>query len=411
MADAVDPATMADSSAASLTSQLDVFSLSSRFIRVVTAAGEAAAAPPAKAAAGGATTTVVVANLEDGTTAADVAATFAGCGDIAAVRLATDRETGAFRGFGHVDFCSPAAAAAAVALAGAPVAAGGRRGARACRVEPWEDSVVDAVERGDAAAVAAWFATGACDVDDRSGTFPAYPRRGWPLLARAARNGDVGVARFLVGVGADVALETDEGRSDLVPVTPLHVAIAQRRHAIAALLLDAGVDVDARLGDPTGGRTPLMVAALNGDFALMRLFLRRGADLDAVDDFGFDVDALVGREMRDLVGAAADPAYAAAMGASFEPTELADIRACLASTAAFLAEIRAAGGWRSYVLTRRAPLFRLRVACARRGAAAFAPGGDPAPPAMRGAARILFGLGGAPLPAELFRLVVAFLRS
>ena len=172
--------------------------------------------------------------------------------------------------------------------------------------------------------------------------------------------------------------------------------------------------VDARLRDPMGGRTPLMIAALNGDFELIRLFLRRGADLDAVDNFGLNVDALVRVESSDLNGAAADPAYAAALGASFDAGQLADIRACLACTAAFLAEIRAAGGWRGHVLATRAPLFRLRAARACRGAAAFAPGDLPATPqtaAMRGAARILFGLGGAPLPAELFRVVVAFLLS
>jgi len=44
---------------------------------------------------------------------------FANCGEILSVRFSTDRETGEFRGFGHVDFDTPDAATAAVALAGA----------------------------------------------------------------------------------------------------------------------------------------------------------------------------------------------------------------------------------------------------------------------------------------------------
>ena len=74
------------------------------------------------------------------------------------------------------------------------------------------------------------------------------------------------------------------------------------------IVVSPQVDVDALLRDPMGGRTPLMIAALNGDFELIRLFLRRGADLDAVDNFGLNVDALVRVESSDLNGAAADPA-------------------------------------------------------------------------------------------------------
>jgi nucleolin len=43
---------------------------------------------------------------------------FGGCGEIASVRLATDRETGDFKGFGHVEFASTESTDKALELAG-----------------------------------------------------------------------------------------------------------------------------------------------------------------------------------------------------------------------------------------------------------------------------------------------------
>jgi len=67
---------------------------------------------------------IFIGNLSWTVTEDEVRATFAPCGEISGIRFATDRETGDFRGFGHVDFDSAEAAEAAVALAGTPV--GGR---------------------------------------------------------------------------------------------------------------------------------------------------------------------------------------------------------------------------------------------------------------------------------------------
>mmetsp|Transcript_10979 Transcript_10979/g.16486 ORF Transcript_10979/g.16486 Transcript_10979/m.16486 type:complete len:283 (+) Transcript_10979:386-1234(+) len=67
------------------------------------------------------TSSIFVGNMSWEIDEESLRAAFADCGTITSVRFATDRETGDFRGFGHVDFDSPEAAAAAVALAGTEV--------------------------------------------------------------------------------------------------------------------------------------------------------------------------------------------------------------------------------------------------------------------------------------------------
>ena len=51
-----------------------------------------------------------------------IRAAFDSCGTITAIRFATDRNTGDFRGFGHVEFEEEDAAEKAVAVAGTNVA-------------------------------------------------------------------------------------------------------------------------------------------------------------------------------------------------------------------------------------------------------------------------------------------------
>jgi len=64
-------------------------------------------------------TSIFIGNLSWTVEESHVRECFANCGEIQSVRFSTDRETGEFRGFGHVDFDTPDAATAAVALAGA----------------------------------------------------------------------------------------------------------------------------------------------------------------------------------------------------------------------------------------------------------------------------------------------------
>lgn len=50
-----------------------------------------------------------------------IRAAFQGCGEIAHVRLSTDRETGDFKGFGHIDFANSDSTDAAVKMAGTEI--------------------------------------------------------------------------------------------------------------------------------------------------------------------------------------------------------------------------------------------------------------------------------------------------
>jgi nucleolin len=86
---------------------------------------QARAARPSFGAAAGArptadpTNTVFIGNLSFDIEEQTIRDTFAECGNINSVRIATDRETGNPKGFGHVEFDTVEAATAAVALAGA----------------------------------------------------------------------------------------------------------------------------------------------------------------------------------------------------------------------------------------------------------------------------------------------------
>jgi uncharacterized protein len=79
-------------------------------------------------------------------------------------------------------------------------------------------------------------------------------------------------ARVLIEHGADVNLRST---GTIARVPPLGTAAFVRSVPLARLLLDAGADVD---GHEEGGFSALHAAAQNGDDALARLLLERGAD-------------------------------------------------------------------------------------------------------------------------------------
>ena len=66
--------------------------------------------------------TIFIGNLSFSITEDDVWNAFQPCGEIKRVRLATDRETGEYRGFGHVEFYDTAGVDAAVKIAGQKIA-------------------------------------------------------------------------------------------------------------------------------------------------------------------------------------------------------------------------------------------------------------------------------------------------
>lgn len=107
------------------------------------------------------------------------------------------------------------------------------------------------------------------------------------------------MARLLIDNGADVntkaqpdiiPLRTDQGKcrtpclltnfGDLHPAeTPLYWAVRARNHEIAALLLAAGADVNARNmeGWPDIDSTALQLALQHNDDAMVDLLRRHGA--------------------------------------------------------------------------------------------------------------------------------------
>ena len=124
--------------------------------------------------------------------------------------------------------------------------------------------IADAARRGDAMAVRALLAAGA-DVNAALGD-------GMTGLHWAAFNGDVEVARLLVGADADLELGTRLGAH-----RPLHVAAREGRGEVLVLLLDAGADPSALT---TTGATPLHFAAAAGAVQSLSALLNHGASVD-----------------------------------------------------------------------------------------------------------------------------------
>ena len=135
------------------------------------------------------------------------------------------------------------------------------------------------------AALKAWIDAGG-DVND-------YDASGSPLLHRAntglmaGAHALIDVSRvcatikMLIAAGADVRRVDSRGLTALVRATHLGLAEA------VVLLLDAGYDVDfvppeeAQVFASGFNATPLLHAAVGGQAALVDLFLRRGARVDA----------------------------------------------------------------------------------------------------------------------------------
>ena len=152
---------------------------------------------------------------------------------------------------------------------------------------------------------------------------------GRALLARAVEANRRDVVQFLLSRGLDV---NDEYMG------LLHASVWAGQWFATVLLLDCGADVDVRATDRR--RTPLMRAAdrtrsvraevMPAHLAMVRLLLSRGADVRAKDRMGHQAHQIAG------------------MGTPVR---------------ALLSDVRAAGGWRSYVHRDRMRLLVLRALC------------------------------------------------
>ena len=100
---------------------------------------------------------------------------------------------------------------------------------------------------------------------------------GFTPLHLAAFFGRVPAVRLLIARGAD--LETPSRNQQFAgDARPLHSAVAAQQREVAAVLLEAGADPNAR---QHGGFTPLLAAAQSGNAELVELLLRHGADQSA----------------------------------------------------------------------------------------------------------------------------------
>ena len=233
-----------------------------------------------------------------------------------------------------------------------------------------------------------WFAKSARDIND-TGTYHGDLENSETLLHAAAGGcdeydqtpGQCETIRWLLLNGADVnkASGGDFGYS------PLQCAAFQGNYNAAVVLLNAGARVNFC---DNARRTPLIAAASCGRRDLIRTLLRRGASLDARAAFWGNAED----NARQL---------------SYD------------ETAALLAEIRAAGGWRAYVRAPRACLLAHRSLCEK--GRAIAPAGTilerlfapPPPPATaRGTRKLLrsASLARTALPKEVFWHVLRFWR-
>jgi len=156
-------------------------------------------------------------------------------------------------------------------------------------------------------------------------------RYGVGPMHEAALRADVGLLRILVDAGADVDVPLPEGETPLMLAsrtsgvgavrlliehgakvnvverwqgqTPLMYAAANDRGEVAAALIAAGADVNARtprsdlperkpavryfVEIPLAGLTPVMFAARHGGLSALRVLIKAGADINAKTPEGF----------------------------------------------------------------------------------------------------------------------------
>jgi ankyrin repeat protein len=101
---------------------------------------------------------------------------------------------------------------------------------------------------------------------------------GYPPLSRAVYLCHPGLAALLIGLGADVHTQPDDGFPYLYRLVDERGPTRDGALKVAALLLDAGADVNQR---GVNDWTPLHRAARHGYLDMVRLLAERGADVNA----------------------------------------------------------------------------------------------------------------------------------
>lgn len=122
-------------------------------------------------------------------------------------------------------------------------------------------------------------------LDEEPGLVDAFAADGFFPLGLAAFFGREPAVRLLLARGANLHLTA----RNPMRVAAIHAASAEGGFAIARLLIEAGADVNAV---QQAGFTPLHAAAMTGQLELAKLLLERGADPRAKADDGRDARAM-----------------------------------------------------------------------------------------------------------------------
>jgi ankyrin repeat protein len=128
----------------------------------------------------------------------------------------------------------------------------------------------------------------------------AFAADGHTALGLAAFFGRPAAVRLLLAHGAEPALAS----ANDMHVQPLHAAVAGRSREIVELLLDRGVDVNAR---QQAGYTALMGAAAAGREDLIDLLIGHGADPALVSEDGLTAAEVARRHGHDGIAAKLAP--------------------------------------------------------------------------------------------------------
>lgn len=96
-------------------------------------------------------------------------------------------------------------------------------------------------------------------------------------LHLAVIGGHKATAKLVIQIGLNVNARDKFGR------TPLFYLVGNNKKAILDLLVEKGADINT---EDNAGFTPLHSAFLNEDKELIELLIEKGADLNAKDDFG-----------------------------------------------------------------------------------------------------------------------------
>jgi uncharacterized protein len=174
--------------------------------------------------------------------------------------------------------------------------------------------LVDAVKRGDSAAVRALLASKA---DGNSAEADGTTALHW-----AVRRGDLSTIDVLLKAGAKA------GAANRYGITPIYLAAINGDPAIVTRLLDAGADPNSALPD---GETVLMTAARTGNVPTLKALLARGANVRARER----------RKGQDALMWAAAENNAAAITALIEAGADRDARSTGGSFTPFLFAVRA----------------------------------------------------------------------